>query len=106
MSTDVLLVTTTVGGVDAARALGRALVEARLAASVQMLPIESIYRWEGDVESAAEHLLICKIRTADYPEVEAEIGAHHTYDVPEIVAVPIAAGSPGYLAWLAEATAR
>ena len=100
------MVTTTVAGPDAATALARALVEARLAACVQVLPIASTYRWEGAVETAAEQLLLCKIRAADYVEVEAEIRAQHTYNVPEIIALPITAGSPDYLGWLAESTAR
>ena len=98
--------TTTVAGPDEAKALALTLVEARLAACVQILPIASTYRREGAVETATEHLLICKVRAADYAEVEAEIRAQHTYDVAEIIALPIIAGSCAYLGWLAEATAR
>ena len=101
-----LVVTTTVAGPDEANALARALVEARLAACVQMLPIASTFRWKGAVETAAEHLLLCKVRAADYAEVEAEIRARHAYDVPEIIALPVAEGSADYLGWLTEATAR
>ena len=100
------LVTTTVASPDEAKTLARALVEARLAACVQVLPMASTYRWEGAVETAAEQLLLCKIRAVDYADVEAEIRARHAYNVPEIIALPIAEGSPGYLGWLSEATAR
>ena len=100
------MLTTTVGSRDEAKSLARALVESRLAACVQTMPIDSTYRWQGAVEKASEHLLICKIRSADYAAVEAEIRMRHAYEVPEIVAVPIVAGSASYLGWLAEATAR
>jgi periplasmic divalent cation tolerance protein len=106
VTTEFWMVTTTVGDAEAAKALARALVEARLAACVQALPIASTFRWEGAIETACEHLLICKIRAADYAAVEAAIRAKHTYDVPEIVAVPLVAGAAAYLGWLAESTAR
>ncbi len=106
MNAEFLVVTTTIAAVDEANALARALVEARLAACVQVLPIASTYRWEGAVETAAEHLLLCKVRAGDYAKVEAEIRARHAYDVPEIIAVPVAEGSADYLGWLTEATAR
>lgn len=106
MTSEFWLVTTTVVDADAAKALAHALVEARLASCVQALPIVSTYRWEGAIETACEHLLICKIRAADYAAVEAAIRVKHAYDVPEIVAVPIVAGSAGYLGWLADSTAR
>ena len=98
------MVSTTVGSEAEARATARALVEARLAACVQITPVASVYRWDGLVEEAAEHLLLCKIAAADFSAVEAAIRARHGYDVPEIVMVEIAAGSAAYLAWLAEAT--
>ena len=101
-----LIVTTTVASREHGRTIARALVEARLAACVQILPIQSIYRWEGAVEEADEHLLLCKIREADYGSAEATIRDRHSYDVPEIVAVPIVAGSRPYLAWIEDSTAR
>lgn len=94
------VVSTTVATASEAQALARMLVEARLAACVQVLPVASTYRWNDAVEQADEHLLLCKIMAADYPAVEAAIRESHGYDVPEIVAVPITAGSPDYLAWL------
>ena len=97
------IVTTTVGSEVEARAMARALVEARLAACVQITPVASLYRWQGRLEEAAEHRLDCKIAAAHFPAVEAAIRARHGYDVPEIVMVAIAAGSEPYLAWLGEA---
>jgi periplasmic divalent cation tolerance protein len=102
--TGFVVLTTTVASQDEARAMARMLVERRLAACVQIMPIESIYRWAGAVETAREHLLSCNIREHDIIAVQAAIGALHRYDVPEIVVVPIVAGSAVYLGWLGEST--
>ena len=96
------MVWTTVGSEAEARNMARALVEGRLAACVQIVPVASVYRWEGAVEEAAEHLLLCKIASADFAAVEAAIRARHGYDVPEIVMTGIADGHAPYLAWLAD----
>lgn len=98
------IVSTTVGTDDAAKNLARKLVAARLAACVQILPIHSVYRWQGEVEEAAERLLLIKTRAVMFESVADAIRADHPYDVPEIVMTGIAAGSDPYLAWLAEAT--
>ncbi len=95
---------TTVADRPSAKALAQALVTKRLAACVQMLPIESVYEWQGKIEAAAEILLICKIRRTDYAEAEAAILALHSYETPEIVMLPIAAGFSRYLAWIDEVT--
>ena len=97
------IVSTTTSSLEEARDLARALVEARLAACVQTLPIESVYRWKEAVETASEHLLLCKIAATDFPVAEAAIRARHSYDVPEIVMAPITAGHQPYLDWLAGA---
>jgi periplasmic divalent cation tolerance protein len=95
------LVLTTCPDATAAEAIARALVEGRLAACVNVLPpMRSIYRWRGAVESAEEQLLIAKIRVADYAKVEHLIQQVHPYELPEVVAIPIADGLPGYLAWI------
>ena len=86
--------------------MARALVETRLAACVQFMPVASVYRWEGKVEEAAEHLLLCKIAASDFAAVEAAIRERHGYDVPEIVMTAIAEGHAPYMAWLAEAVRR
>ena len=79
------------------------LVEARLAACVNVLPpIQSIYRWQDKVENAQEILLLVKTSTARFAAVRDRILSLHSYDTPEIIAVPIAAGSDKYLTWLRE----
>jgi periplasmic divalent cation tolerance protein len=98
------IVLTTVADVDAARRLADGLLEQRLAACVQAVPIQSAYRWKGAVQHEPEFLLLIKTRAALYPEVEAFLRAHHPYETPEIVRVAIAAGSPDYLRWLAAET--
>ena len=70
------------------------------------MPIDSVYRWNETVETASECLLLAKIRKADFAEVDAAIRRDHAYDLPEIVAVPIVAGSTAYLDWIGAATAR
>lgn len=62
--------------------------------------MQSVYRWKGKTQTATEHLLIIKTRTADYPAVERRIRALHPYELPEVITVPIVAGLPAYLAWL------
>jgi periplasmic divalent cation tolerance protein len=104
---DFVVVLVTAGTADEARRLGRALVEARLAACVNVVgPVRSIYRWQGAVEEADEHLLVVKARAADVAPLEARVRALHSYEVPEVIALPLRAGSAPYLAWLADATAR
>ena len=100
------VVSTTVASESEAQALARMLVEARLAACVQTMAIDSAYRWNGAVGDGRERLLLCKIRAADFAAVEAAIRAAHSYDVPEIVMMPITAGSASYLAWISESTTR
>ena len=102
-----VVVLVTVASPEDARRIGRALVEARLAACANVVgPITSIYRWQGAVEEASEHLMLVKARATDFERVAARVRELHTYDVPEIIALPIRGGSPAYLAWLAESTGR
>jgi len=102
---DYLQVVTTVSGQADARRIADRLVEKRLAACVQIAgPITSVYRWRGKIESAEEWQLSAKTRSALYEAVEREIRASHPYEVPEIVALPIAAGSGDYLAWIGDET--
>ena len=80
------------------------LVGAHLAACVQILPeMESVYRWQGRIERQPEILLIAKTTQGRFDEIEREVRALHSYDTPEIVALPIVAGSEPYLRWLTEA---
>jgi len=84
-----------------ARRLAGLLVEARLAACVNVLPgLTSVYRWQGAVESADEVLLVIKTDAAHYPALEEALQREHPYELPEVVAVSIAAGSTRYLEWL------
>ena len=84
---------------EQARQIGAALVERQVAACVNLLPgVESIYRWQGKVERAGEVLAI--IKTTRYPELEAALKELHPYDVPEILALPVAAGFEEYLRWM------
>lgn len=104
---DFVVVLVTAGSADEAGRIGRALVDERLAACANVVgPIRSIYRWQGAVEDAEEHLLLLKARAADAERLEARVRALHSYDVPEVLALSVRAGSAGYLAWLADGTRR
>ena len=96
----IVVVTTTIDSAAAAHDIADALVGENLAACVQIMPITSVYRWEGRVEHAAEHLLQIKTIAARLPRVEGCIRTRHTYDVPEILVVPASGGSTAYLAWI------
>jgi len=94
-------VATTVATEEEAGAIAGLLVEQRLAACVQVIgPMTSHYRWQGKIETAAEYLCLAKSSATLYPEIEAAIKSIHTYEVAEIIAMPIIAGSKEYLAWL------
>ena len=80
------------------------LLEGRLAACVQTMPIQSAYRWKGAVNREAEVLALIKTKRSLYPQIEAFIRARHPYAVPEIVWLPIAAGFAGYLRWIGDET--
>jgi periplasmic divalent cation tolerance protein len=102
-----VVVLVTAGDLDTARRLARVLVEERLIACANIVgPIQSIYRWHGAVEEAAEQLLVLKARREDLATLTARIEALHPYDVPEILAIPLTDGAPRYLTWLADATDR
>jgi periplasmic divalent cation tolerance protein len=88
-----------------AAAIGRALVEEHLAACANLLgPIRSIYRWEGAVEDAPEHLIVIKTRASLFAQLQARVRQLHPYQVPEIVALRIQDGLPQYLRWIGEST--
>lgn len=100
-----LLVITNLPDQDSARRMAEMLVADRLAACVNMLaPCASIYRWQGRIESAQEIPLLIKTPASLYGKVEAAIRQHHPYELPEIIAVPISASLPEYLAWAAAET--
>jgi periplasmic divalent cation tolerance protein len=85
-----------------ARRIARSVVESRLAACANLLPgsVESVYRWKGRVERAKERLLLIKTTRRKFPALRDAIRRLHSYDVPEIIALPIVAGLPAYLAWI------
>jgi periplasmic divalent cation tolerance protein len=86
---------------DSAMGLARVLVTARLAACVNVgAPAESMYHWQGQIQTAEEVPVTIKTRAALYSRVEAAILANHPFELPEIVAVPVSHGSPPYLEWL------
>jgi periplasmic divalent cation tolerance protein len=100
--TDAIQVITTTATRDEADAIARTLAEERLAACVQVTgPITSTYRWQGAIESGEEWLCVIKTLRSHFELVERAIRQHHSYEVPEIVAFEIVAGSADYLAWLA-----
>lgn len=95
---------TTASEEEAAK-LGRAVVEEGLAACVNIVPrIRSIFRWQGQVSEEAETLMVVKTRAGLFDALAARAKALHSYDVPEVIAVPIAQGSPAYLSWIREVT--
>jgi periplasmic divalent cation tolerance protein len=104
---EAIVVLVTAGSEDEAARIGGALVTERLAACVNVVgPIRSIYRWQGAVEDAREWLLVAKARATDLAALEARVRALHSYEVPEVLALPVYGGSAAYLSWLDEATRR
>ncbi len=95
------LVLTTCPDADSAGRLAQLLVSRNLAACVNIQPgVRSVYRWQGKVESSAEHLLFIKTAAMRYEALQDVIKANHPYELPELVAVPIVAGSSEYLSWM------
>ena len=102
-----VVVLITAGSREEALRLAEMLVGARLAACVQVLPeMESIYHWQGQVERAPEVLLLVKTTAARFAELEREVRALHSYETPEIVALPVSAASAPYLEWLTATVQR
>jgi periplasmic divalent cation tolerance protein len=102
---DARIMLTTTGSQEEARKIAHALVNRRLAACVNIVPhIESVYRWQGKVESASEWLLVIKTQSGSYDRARDAIQELHSYDLPECVMLEIAAGSEAYLNWIAENT--
>ena len=101
--TDAVVILVTAGSEAEAETIAKALVEERLAACVNILsPIRSIYRWQGQVADDREWLLVIKTQAERFAVVEAKVKALHSYQVPEVIALPIVAGAEGYLRWLRE----
>jgi periplasmic divalent cation tolerance protein len=102
----IAVVVTTTDSADEAERLARGLVEARLAACVQIVgPVRSAFRWEGSVSVETEWQLVVKTAAARVDELSAWIAAEHSYDVPEVIAVPVVGGYGPYLRWVTDETA-
>jgi periplasmic divalent cation tolerance protein len=101
--TDKRIVLTTAGSEDEARKIAHALVDRQLAACVNLVPqIESVYRWQGKVESAREWLLLIKTTAEKFSAVRDALRELHSYDLPECIVLTIDDGSPDYLQWIAD----
>jgi periplasmic divalent cation tolerance protein len=106
MSEQVLLVLSTWPDLDGARNAARVLVEERSVACANLVPaIESIYRWQGNIETTPEVLMLMKTTLSRYPALELRIKELHSYQVPEILCVPVSAGLPAYLSWVQDSCA-
>ena len=103
--TDAIIILVTAGSEVEAEKIARALVEERLAACVNIInPIRSIYRWEGKVQDDREWLLVMKTQATRFSAIETRVKTLHSYQVPEVIALPIVAGSDKYLEWLKSET--
>jgi len=99
--TDKIVVLTTCDSEKQAEKLAQTLVHQRLAACVNILPkARSIYRWEGKIEDSTEWLLLVKSRRDLFTALRAEIQKMHTYEVPEVIAIPVVDGAEAYLGWI------
>lgn len=103
--TEKIAVLSTVGSAEEAGRIARHLVDRRVAACVNIIAgARSVYRWKGNIEEAEEWLLIIKTRRVLFEQLQEELKSVHSYEVPEIIALPVVEGYPPYLDWLAEET--
>jgi periplasmic divalent cation tolerance protein len=101
--TDKRLVLTTCGSLDEARSIAHALVERQLAACVNIVPqIESVYRWQGEIETATEWLLAIKTTAEAFDRLREVLVELHSYELPECIEIPVEDGSTAYLEWIGE----
>ncbi len=99
--TDKIVVLSTCASAEEAERLARRVIDDRLAACVNVLsPVRSFYRWKGEVQDSAEWLLIIKSTRDKFDALRAALESAHTYEVPEVIAIPIVDGSPNYLSWI------
>lgn len=104
---NVVVIFVTAPDAETAASLGRALVEERLVACVNIVPgIRSLYRWEGRVQDSAEVLMLLKARGRDFQAIAARVGDLHPYEVPEVIGIEIVAGLGAYLDWVQSETER
>ncbi len=105
MNDEILLVLTNMPDAASAEQLAHAIIAHHAAACVnQLAPCTSTYRWQNAIEKTTEVPLLIKTTRAAYPRLEQLIGAAHPYDLPEIIALPVALGLPAYLSWVNQAT--
>ena len=104
MESNFSLVISTCADKDAAKRIARRLLDGRLAACVQILPMESVYRWQGELCEGSETILFIKTKTMLFESITAAIREIHSYEVPEIIQIPITDGLPAYLQWVDDAT--
>jgi periplasmic divalent cation tolerance protein len=102
LKTNFVVVLVTADSEVEAEAIAKSLVENQLAACVSLSPIRSIYTWQGEIHSAAEWQLVVKTDLAKFEDLKTKVRAMHSYEVPEILAIPIVAGSEAYLDWLGQ----
>jgi periplasmic divalent cation tolerance protein len=104
---DKILVLSTTGSKEEAQTIARALVERRLAACVNIVgPIESVYRWQGKVQTSAEYMLLVKTTAERFPAVRLAVRELHSYELPECIALGIDNGSDEYLNWIETSVAQ
>ena len=107
MASEFVIVLTTIGGDADGAALGRTLVDERLAAGVNVLPpMTSLYRWKGNVEQDREQQLVMKTSAARVDALQARLRELHPYEVPEFLVIPVESGSEAYLGWVRDAVGR
>jgi periplasmic divalent cation tolerance protein len=106
MSTNFCIVVTTYSRDRTGSKIVDALLAARLAACVQVIPMRSFFTWRGKVSRAREKLMLIKAKSADFEAIKATILERHDYELPEIVSVRIDKGLAGYLRWMDEVTTR
>ncbi len=99
--TDKILIFSSCATAEEAEKIARSLVEKRLAACVKMIPgARSFYRWKGEIEDATEFVLLIKSRRDLFGKLKIELGANHSYEVPEILALPVVEGASEYIDWI------
>lgn len=99
--TDKIVVLSACSSAEEAYSIARKLIEARLAGCVNVIPgIRSFYRWKGAIEEAEEHMLVIKSSRPQFEALRIELEKTHSYEIPEVVALPVVEGAPNYLNWL------
>ena len=107
MRTDYIVIYVTCGAKKEAEGIARLLVSTRLVACANLIPkVESVFWWKGKVDRAKEVLVMLKARARDFKSIEKTVRRIHSYDVPEIIAIPIVAGSQDYLRWIENSARR